>query len=151
MSSADTIRIDTIIHASIEDVWNAWTQPPIVLKWFGSDPKGKGIKAEMDVRPGGRFEISFADSNGTGHTCFGFYKEVKKHNHLSFTWSWKNEPGVESFVTIFFIAANDNTQMQFQHANLGTVSKHNYIAGWQTTFEKLDRIMTSDNGDHQEK
>jgi uncharacterized protein YndB with AHSA1/START domain len=151
MSSADTISIDTIIHASIEDVWNAWTEPQIVLKWFGSDPKGKGIKAAMDVRPGGSFEISFADSNGTGHTCFGFYKEVEKHNHLSFTWSWKNEPGVESFVTIFFIAANDNTQMQFQHANLGTASKHNYIAGWQTTFEKLDRIMTSDNGDHQEK
>ena len=49
----DAITIDTIIHAPIEAVWEAWTNPAIILNWFGSDPGGTGVKARMDVHPGG--------------------------------------------------------------------------------------------------
>ena len=52
----DAITIDTIIHAPIEAVWEAWTNPAIILNWFGSDPGGTGVKARMDVHPGGSFE-----------------------------------------------------------------------------------------------
>ncbi|HEY1871834.1 MAG TPA: hypothetical protein VGG71_12300 [Chitinophagaceae bacterium] len=45
MPSADTIAIDTIIQASTEAMWKAWMEPSIILKWFGSDPNGKGLKA----------------------------------------------------------------------------------------------------------
>jgi uncharacterized protein YndB with AHSA1/START domain len=107
MPSADTIVIDTIIHAPTEAVWKAWTERSIILKWFGSDPNGKGLKAEMDVRPGGRFEVTFANANETEHTCFGIYHEVKKYSEPSFTWEWKNEPGVESFVIVKLITLQE--------------------------------------------
>lgn len=141
MPSADTIVIDTTIHYSTEEVWKAWTEPTIILKWFGSDSNGRGIKAEMEVRPGGRFEITFANSDGAEHTCFGVYIEVKKWSKLSFTWTWKNEPGVESFVTVLLNDINGDTQMKFEHAHVGTASAHNYFVGWQSTFEKLKRIL----------
>ena len=137
----DAIVIEAIIHASSEDLWRAWTEPGLILKWFGSDPNGKGLKAEMDVRPGGRFEITFANSDETQHTCFGIYKEVKPYNKLSFTWTWKSEPGVESLVTVLLTSLNGDTQMQFEHAHVGASSKHNYLVGWQTTFEKLEKIL----------
>jgi uncharacterized protein YndB with AHSA1/START domain len=139
----DTITIETIIHASIKDVWNAWTEPSIILNWFGSDPNGKGMSAELDVRPGGHFEITFANADGAEHTCFGVYIEVQICSKLSFTWTWKNEPGVESLVTVLFTSVNGLTQMQFEHAHIGTASAHNYLAGWQTTFEKLERTLNN--------
>ena len=137
----DTIVIETILHASIENVWNAWTEPSIILKWFGSDPNGKGIKAKMDVRPDGHFEITFANADGAEHTCFGIYREVKKFNELSFTWEWKNEPGVESFITVKLTPIDHSTSMQFEHAQVGTASAHDYLIGWQSTFEKLERVL----------
>ena len=145
MSSADTITINTIIHASTEEVWKAWTEPSLVLKWFGSDSNGKGLKAEMDVRPGGRFEITFANADETEHTCFGIYHAVKKYSELSFTWEWKNEPGVESFVTVKLTSIDHSTRMQFEHAHVGTASAHNYLIGWQSTFEKLEKILNKKN------
>jgi uncharacterized protein YndB with AHSA1/START domain len=139
----DTINIERIIHAPLKDVWKAWTEPSIILNWFGSDPDGKGLNAELEVVPGGRFEITFTNADGTEHTCFGVYIEVQICSRLSFTWTWKNEPGVESVVTVLLTAFNDLTRMQFEHAHVGTKSAHNYLEGWQTTFEKLERTLKS--------
>jgi len=138
---SDTITIEVLINASTEQVWNAWTNPLIVLKWFGSDPNGKGLKAELDVRPGGRFEITFENADRTQHTCFGVYTEVQRFNKLSFTWTWKSEPGVESFVTVLLAPVNNMTKVTFEHANVGTLSSHDYLAGWKRTFERLEQTL----------
>lgn len=138
----DTIRIATSFNVAAEKVWEAWTDPLILLKWFGSDPNGKGIKATMNVHVGGSYEITFQDSNGTQHTCMGKYLIVEKCKVLSFTWEWKNEPGVESLVTIRFNPQECNTSMIFEHKNVGAASAHNYFDGWKATFLKLERTLT---------
>ena len=139
--SKDTIHIETIIHASIEKVWQAWTDSE-AMTWFGSDPNGQVVKASIDARPGGNFEITFQNSDKTEFTCFGIYEDVRPPNHLSFSWEWKNEPGVRSFVTLLLSSeGNDNTKMNFSHANVGDKSAHDYEIGWQSTFLKLDRAL----------
>ncbi len=131
------ISIETTFDAAIEKLWQAWTDPALVMKWFGSDPNGKVQKAKLDVRPGGYFEITFNDSDLSEHTCCGVYKDVQEFSRLTFSWTWKSEPGVESFVTLLLHANGNNTLIQFEHANLGAASKHNYLIGWQGAFEKL--------------
>lgn len=138
IANNDIITIDAIISAPIENVWKAWTDPVLILDWFGSDPNGKGIKAKMNVRPGGSFEITFRDADQTEHTCSGVYADVQEFSKLSFTWTWKSESGVESFVTVVLTPQNNFTQMIFEHAYIGTASKHDYLNGWQTTFSKLE-------------
>ena len=137
----DAITIDTIIHAPIEAVWEAWTNPAIILNWFGSDPGGTGVKARMDVHPGGSFEITFRDSDETQHTCYGVYTVVEVFSQLAFTWEWKSEPGVESLVTVLLVSDGNQTRMHFSHAHLGAASKHNYLSGWQSTFVKLENML----------
>ena len=99
------------------------------------------MRAELDVRPGGRFEITFMDADGTEHTCYGVYAEAQRCNKLSFTWTWKSEPGVESLVTLLLTPVNHLTKMVFEHAHVGNASKHNYLVGWQTTFAKLEQAL----------
>lgn len=137
----DSIAIDIVISAPIQKVWAAWTDPAIVLTWFGSDPRGKGLKATLDVRPGGSFEVTFQDSDQTEHTCSGVYSIVREFTTLAFSWTWKNEPGVESLVTVLLIPEGDWTRMKFEHAHLGSESKHNYLSGWKSTFNKLERAL----------
>jgi uncharacterized protein YndB with AHSA1/START domain len=96
----NAIKIDIKIDAPIEKVWEAWTNPYIILNWFGSDPNGQVLKARLDVYPGGNFEIAFRDSDLTEHVCYGVYSDVKEFTKLSFSWRWKSEPGTESFVKI---------------------------------------------------
>lgn len=115
----------------------------MVMKWFGSDPNGIVLKAELDVQPGKCFEVSFENSDGSQHTCSGIYVEVIPYQKLSFTWMWKSEPGVESFVSVLFLAGQDYTIMQFEHANVGYASAHNYVEGWNDTFLKLERLIVA--------
>ena len=61
-------------------------------------------------------------------------------NQLS-AWTWKSEPGVESFVTVLLSPEGNATQMNFEHANLGSASEHDYLQGWNSTFLKLDRLL----------
>jgi len=137
----NSIILEIKIHAPIQEVWRAWTDPALILKWIGSDPEGEGLKAQMDVRPGGTYEISFRGSDRVEHTCFGIYTEVKEFRKLIFSWEWKSEPGVESFVEIELTSDNDHTLMQFEHSHVGSRSMHNYVAGWKATFEKLEQLL----------
>ena len=137
----DSINLEIKIHAPVQEVWKAWTDPELILKWFGSDPKGEGLKARMDVQPGGMYEISFCGSDRVEHTCFGVYTEVKEFRKLIFSWEWKSEPGVESLVAIEFTPDGNHTLMQFEHSHVGNRSMHNYLTGWTMTFEKLKVIL----------
>ena len=125
----------------MEVVWKAWTNPDLILQWFGSDPNGRGLKARLDPRSGGDYEISFCNRDGSDFTCHGHYLDVQPFRKLTLTWAWKNEPGVESLVTVQLNPENKNTHMQFEHAHVGSKSAHNYLEGWKSTFGKLERLL----------
>jgi uncharacterized protein YndB with AHSA1/START domain len=137
----DVIMVEAVIHASPQQVWKAWTDPKLVKGWFGSDPNGKVLDAKLDPRPGGNFEISFCDADGTEHTCSGVYREVTEFEKLSFTWQWKSEPGVESFIVVTMVPRGYSTKMQLEQFNSDTGSEHDYIEGWKSSFTKLERMM----------
>ena len=143
----DSIGLEINIYAPIQEVWKAWTDPALMLKWIGSDPRGKGLKAQMDVRPGGEFEITFSGSDLVEHTCFGIYTEVKEIRKLIFSWEWKSEPGVESLVIVELIPDGNFTNMQFEHTGVGNRSMHNYLEGWAMTFEKLKQLLNRKQSD----
>ena len=136
------IEIETVLPASVEKVWQAWTVPNIILQWFGSDPNGKGVAAVLNVKPGGTFEITFSDADGTAHTCSGAYTVVEEFSKLNFSWTWKSEPGAVSLVTLTLIPEGDNTRINFTHADLGNESKHDYLNGWNATFLKLKNVLS---------
>lgn len=142
-SKDDAVIIEEVFDTSVENVWRAWTDPEIILKWFGSDPQGRGVSAKLDVQKDGKFEVTFHDGDNTEHTCSGTYNQVQKYSKLSFSWQWKNEPGAISFVTLMFREINNATQMRFTHSNLGFASAHNYEQGWRATFEKLKRTLAA--------
>lgn len=140
-TNQSSVFLEMTFKSPVQSVWDAWTNPTVIMTWFGSDPKGKVLKAELDVRPGGYFEITFQDSDLTQHTCSGNYKEVQALSKLAFSWEWKEEPGVESFITVLLTPEGNFTRMQFEHKNLGSGSKHEYAKGWQNTFSKLEGLL----------
>jgi uncharacterized protein YndB with AHSA1/START domain len=145
MMPDDTISIEILIHAPVQEAWKAWTDPEVILKWFGSDPNGCGLKARLDVRLGGTYEISFRNSDFAEHTCSGVYTEIKAFSKLAFSWVWKSEPGVESLVTVEFLPEGDHTRLRFEHARVGHESQHDYLYGWQGAFLKLERTLNAIN------
>ena len=112
------VRLELTFQQGLETLWEAWTLPAKISGWFGSDPEGKVLEANLDVRPNGRYSISFQDSNGDIHTAKGRYLKVDPRNSLSFTWEWESEPGHLSRVYLQFEPSETGTTLKFEHTNL---------------------------------
>jgi uncharacterized protein YndB with AHSA1/START domain len=77
-ATAQEITIKRVFDAPRELVWNAWTEPEQLARWWG--PPGWTNQLEtitMDVRPGGAFRVtSVSDEDGSEMPVQGVYREV---------------------------------------------------------------------------
>lgn len=140
-STRPQLTLDRRFAASPAELWQAWTTPQQVRRWFGSDPAGTVSHARLDVRVAGSFEVTFANSDGAEHICSGEYTVVERPTRLAFTWRWRNEPDVETQIELRFTPADGGTLQHFEHRGLGTHTTHNYAVGWQSTFDKLAHVL----------
>lgn len=104
------------------------------------------LDAKLDVRVGGSFSVTFANSDGTEFTAQGIYKEIAENNRLVFTWGWANQPKVDELITLEFSPDGDGTLMTFEQSNIDpSTSMHNYEEGWRSTFQKLEKALGTIN------
>ena len=80
------ITVQTSINASIEQVWNAWTNPVHITKWAFASPEWEAPTAENDVRVGGTFTTLMAAKDKSASFDFtGVYTDVKPLESLAYT------------------------------------------------------------------
>ena len=129
--------------AAPEKVWEAWTDPQALVKWWGPTPGDKVSLAELDVRVGGRFRIVFGGPEGRDHECAGVYKVVEPGRKLSFTWCWPNStPDRVSLVTVQLKPAGGGTDLEFLHEQLfDEAARDNHKRGWTGTLGKLEAFL----------
>ena len=109
------------------------------MKWFVSKESERTIEADMDVRPGGDFNILMGDPEDRYH-AFGQYKRVEPPTLLEFTWQWEEssiEKGI-SLVTLEFRPDGAQTEMTLTHARLASdVSVQAHTEGWTAIVGRL--------------
>ena len=136
------LDIERRYDAPPERVWQAWTDPQALSRWFGPGDEGSVFQADMDVRPGGRYTIAFRTLDGEEHRVSGVYDEVVKPRKLSFSWAWQSTPERVSFVTVRLDADGGGTRMSFRHERFfDRAARDNHERGWTATLAKLDRLM----------
>src|SRR5882757_11266481 len=70
------LRIERLIAAKPERLFELWTEPEQLAKWWG--PEGFTIpKYTMDVRPGGRWHTVMRRPDGSEHTVSGIYRVIE--------------------------------------------------------------------------
>lgn len=83
LASDHEIVIVRTFDAPREAVFNAWTDPDQVARWW--DPTGAPLaEAVIDLRPGGRFRFVHKADGGNGHAFAGIYCEVTYPSLLVF-------------------------------------------------------------------
>ncbi len=139
--SLPSVTIVRRIKAPPAKVWAAITQPEQMLQWWGPDA-GPTLKAEADVRPGGRFSVVFRLLNGTEHNPTGIYQEVIPEKKLVFTWEWPGAPERESLVTFLLKPLNGGTELTLHHAQLPDEDAcKSHAQGWSGLLDKLPAFL----------
>ena len=139
--AANSVRVERIFNASVDMLWKIWTEPELIMRWFGADPNGTVQSADIDLRVGGKHKVSFMDSDGSVHTAFGQYTLVEMHSRLHYSWEWRSEPGHISEVEVQFVPMGEKTKLILVHKNLSPDSKHGYEMGWNGALDKVERVV----------
>ncbi len=132
-----TLQLNKIYPVKQERVFQAWTMPEELSKWWGPEGFTTTID-EMNVVVGGSYKYKMHSPDGETHILTGEYKEIVPNQKLVFTWKWEND-GQEfptTLVTIDFLEQGQSTELLLAHTKLPSeeaANNHNF--GWTSSLE----------------
>lgn len=145
------LRLQRSFAASPEEVFDAWTSPEVLKRWWAPDPRWSSPGCDVDLRVGGRYVLRIEDPDGPVHEVTGEYVEVSRPDRLVYTWSWLGEgalhPGNVSVVTVDFVPDGDRTTVVLEHAGLASEqsrARHNH--GWVGALDNLEQRIFGGGG-----
>lgn len=144
MLTKPSLTLKRRIKAPPAQVFAAWTDPQKIVRWFGPNETVAGsVRAQMDVRAGGKYQMNFRTEDGESHQVGGVYREVVPNSRLMFTWAWHSTPERESLVTVTVAADGDGTILTLHHEQFfDQAARDGHERGWTGTLEKLDRYFS---------
>ena len=141
MSSKPALTLKRRLNAPPSKIYRAWTDAAKISRWFGPED-AEILRAETDVRVGGRFRIVFRGPDGEEHDVGGIYREVVPHQKLVFTWAWRSTPERESLVTVALKRDGDGTLLTLLHEQFfDEAARDRHGRGWNETLDKLESYV----------
>jgi uncharacterized protein YndB with AHSA1/START domain len=137
-----TLNVRKIIHAPIEEVFDAWLNPKILAQFMMPMPDMPESDVENDVREGGSFSIIMhAGDDNLPHT--GKYLEINRPDKLVFTWV-SHCSADNSVVTLDFKKIDNNkTNISLSHVKfIDEKTRSDHEGGWANILEKLYGVMS---------
>jgi len=139
-SAAWELVISRAFDAPRSLVFEAWTDPARLVRWFG--PRGFKIPScKMEAREGGAFRICMRSPEGTDHWVRGVFREVVKPERLAFTWAWEDEEGKpkhETVVRVDFTEQGGKTRLRMQQGIFESENaRDQHESGWSSALDDL--------------
>jgi uncharacterized protein YndB with AHSA1/START domain len=126
-------------HAARPRVFEAFTNPQALSQWWG--PAGvTAPRVEVDLWPGGAFEIDMHHDSGNVHYLSGVYEEISPHDRLVFSWAWgrDEDKGPATHVTLEFHDVAAGTEIVLTHRGFATEeAQSQHSSGWGGCFDCL--------------
>lgn len=158
MSQSDTeqmqgLVIERVFDAPRERLWEAWTDPEEVKKWWG--PKDfTAPSIQTDLRVGGKNLWAMESPDGQVYWSTGTYREIVPLERIVVTDSFADENGnvvpgshygmpddfpLEMEITITFEDAGEGrTKLTIRHSGMPpTEVGQQAEAGWNESLDKL--------------
>ena len=142
MATKPSLVLKRRIKAAPEKVYEAWTRPEQMTRWWGVTENPKPPVAETDLRVGGRFRVQFWDPKNEHHSVSGTYREVVPNRKLAFSWAWQTTPERESMVTIELNPLTDGTMLTLTHEQFfDEKARDDHGVGWNVALDRLEAAL----------
>jgi uncharacterized protein YndB with AHSA1/START domain len=143
LAARPSLTLKRRIKATPEKVYAAWTDPQKLIQWFRTSRiVPSSLRAETDLRAGGRYRFSFKHDDGEYFEVGGVYREVVPNVRLVFTWAWHSTPERESLVTISIKAEGDGTLLTLHHAQFADQAAcDSHERGWTGMLDNIENYL----------
>ena len=128
------IKIQTVVNAPIEKVWEYWTLPEHITQWNNASDDWHTPQATNDFKIGGKFLYRMESKDGSmGFEFSGIYDNIKINNHIEYTLEDNRKVKID-FTTmtnqikiIEIFEAETTNSLELQHN------------GWQAILDNFKR------------
>ncbi len=152
----EVLVITRTFNVPREGVWNAWTDPERVKRWWG--PRGFTTSvSEIDPREGGRYFICMRSPEERTYCSVGTYQLVVPLERLVMTDSFADEQGNAVPATYYGMSPEISRTMEIRVTFEGTGSRttvtlqhfglpegrdrENARGGWNESFDKMAELL----------
>lgn len=140
---AGTLRLERTYEAPAEAVFDAWTNPEVMRRWWTADPEHE-VKIDADVRVGGAYRFDIHTPGGEDMAVHGTYREVSRPDRVVYSWTWEGtgpNANHESEVAVTFVEEGPGrTTVVIEHAGLlDDESRAGHARGWNGVLDSFAR------------
>ena len=134
-----TLTCRRTINATPEQVYKAWLNPEMIIRYMTFGPEMAAQNAMSDPRVGGRFSFDMVGENRNPHA--GTYLVLTPYSHIAFSWEtpWS---APESRVDLVLTPIPDGTEVVLTHVKfLSDQSRDGHFKGWTGILDRLDGML----------
>jgi uncharacterized protein YndB with AHSA1/START domain len=128
-------------NAPVSLVFSIWADAEHMKRWLGPH-EFTCTSCEMDFRPGGKWRAGIESVAYGVSFMGGVYREIEKDKRIVYTFAWedgRDQPGVETIVTVTFSEQDGRTVQTFHQAPfIHEEARNSHVGGWSQVFEKED-------------
>ena len=140
--SGRVVRIERTFAASAEDVFDAWTSPEVMRRWFHCAPDWGTPEAEVDLRVGGKVRVVMRRPDGTEVEAHGEYTLIDRPHRLVMTWTFDDDPSNEQLIELSFSESEGSTTVLMVNGGVSTDERRDaQDEGWHGCFDQLERAL----------
>ncbi|PRX57393.1 SRPBCC domain-containing protein [Flagellimonas meridianipacifica] len=139
-----TLTLERTFNAPIDLVWEAWTQPEHVAKWWA--PHGMDLEViKHDFSVGGKWKYAMPMPDGNQFISEGVYSEIVPQKKIVTTADFRPmTEGVELHIQF----EKDGNQTKFTFSVIHETEEYckqqeemGFYNGWGSAFERLDKML----------
>ena len=143
--SGYVVRIERTFDAPAEEVFDAWTSPEVMRRWWHAGPNWETPEAEADLRVGGKVRVVMRARDGSEVEAQGEYRLIERPNRLEMTWTFSDDPsGTQQLIEVAFSEEEGSTTVVMVNSGIATDDRRDaQDYGWRGCFDELERALAS--------
>ncbi len=140
--SGYVVRIERAFAASADDVFDAWTSPEVMRRWFHCAPDWDTPEAEVDLRVGGKVRVVMRKPDGTEVEARGEYRLIDRPHRLVMTWTFDDDRSNEQLIELSFAESEGSTTVLMVNSGMSTDERRDaQDEGWHGCLDQLERLL----------
>jgi uncharacterized protein YndB with AHSA1/START domain len=140
--SGHEVRIERTFAAPAEAVFDAWTSPEVMRRWFHCAPDWDTPEAEVDLRVGGKVRVLMRRPDGTQAGGHGEYTVIDRPYRLVMRWTFDDDPANEQLIELSFSESKGSTSVMMVNSGISTDERRRgQDWGWRGCLDELERLL----------
>lgn len=136
------VRIERTFEAPVETVFDAWTTPEVIRRWFHCRSDWDTPEAEVDLRIGGKVLVVMRKPDGTEVKANGEFTIIDQPHRLVMTWTFDDDPSNQQLLELTLSESDGSTTVILVNSGIsGDDRRDAQHQGWDGCLNQLTQAL----------